>query len=97
MLKDGLLISVTSRFGEGVAWIIREAAWKVAAVVGITATGHRDFVAVVNQRRAARRDQKRVGELQPVARGAGFTHESIHVVQAKERHQRVWVRIQVIV
>src|SRR5205085_12657044 len=62
MLEHVVLDSRSARLREGVALVAGEAARKVAAVVGVWAAGHGEFVAVVEERRAARRQQESLGK-----------------------------------
>ena len=59
------------------------AARKIAAIVRIVSAGHADFVAVVDHRNAAGRQQKRERLFQLVRRRALPVQEARHVVEAR--------------
>src|SRR5260370_28995034 len=95
--KNFLLIPSSALLRKRVVRISRPPSRKSAAIVGVRAPGHSDFVAVVQFWNATQRHDQPERQLQLCGRTAFGAREARHVMVREEGDERIRARVQGIV
>src|SRR5579883_617274 len=95
--ENSLLLRRAARFGEGIPGVIVPSTGEIAAVVGVSAAGHSDFIAVAELRNPAQRECQPEGKLEFFRRTAFRRDETRDIVIAKEWNEEAGARIERIV
>src|SRR5438309_282467 len=91
-----LLFTSSSLSGKCISLISRKPAGKIRTGSRLIGTDHRDLVAIVQLRHAARRQHKKVREFQAGDRRSPLAHEAAVVMTAQKCDQNIRVRVEVV-
>src|SRR5712692_4951154 len=92
--KNFLLISRAARLRERVVRITNPSAGKIAPVVRVAASGHTDFIAVINFRNAPQRERESKRESQLRGSATFGARKTRHIVIRKKRYQHLRMHVQ---